>query len=132
MYNTHIEIKGVGMFKNDTDAESGYQAGLLGKERVLGRLYDRNPPEHLYEPQNAARYALWMEGYRAAQLLKAARKVEVLGRKHNGELIQKTYKGWSVDRAKITLQFADVGCVGDVVFCYMEGVKEMRKIECGI
>lgn len=36
------------MFKNDTDAESGYQAGLLGKERVLGRLYDRNPPEHLY------------------------------------------------------------------------------------
>lgn len=73
-----------------------------------------------------------MEGYRAAQLLKAARKVEVLGHKHNGELIQKTYKGWSVDRAKITLQFADVGCVGDVVFCYMEGVKEMRKIECGI
>ena len=119
------------MLKNDIDAENGYQAGMLGKVKILGRLYDRNPPEHLYKPENSERLALWKQGYLAAQSLKSERNVVVTGCTKSGQIIKK-YKGWSVERGKVTAKFAEMGCIGDVVFEYNQGAKKCKEIQCGI
>lgn len=119
----------------NTDIALGWEAGLQGKERRFGRLFDRHPPEHFLEPQNHARYMDWLLGhekatrYRSFELL---RSVHYVGKNENGP-VKGVYKGWSIRRGQVISRLIDKhGCYGDVYFYYFEGTKIVRTHKCGI
>lgn len=118
----------------NTDIAAGWDMGLKGKHRILGRLYDRNPPEHFLEPQNTSRYADWLAGYTAAiryRSIALSRTVHFIGQNPEGR-VSIERKGWGVRRGTIITQMESKGCRGTVVVYYFEGAVLKRTVECGI
>lgn len=128
-----IILQEVGFWNLDID--SGWRAGMLGKERFLGKLRERQAPDHLYEPQNQARLADWLIGRNKAKQFREAklcREVRFSAQGDQGQVSGK-YKGWSINRAEITTRLMmQQGCYGDVIFDYYEGGLIVRSIRCGI
>lgn len=118
----------------NTDIATGWDTGLKGKRRILGRLYDRHPPEHFLEPQNTSRYMDWLEGYTAAiryRSIELNRTVHFVGHNTDGR-VSIERKGWGVRRGSVITKMEDMGCRGTVMVYYFEGAALKRTVECGI
>lgn len=124
----------------NTDIAAGWEVGLLGKERIGRRLYDRNPPAHYFEPKNRQRYLDWLLGRNKAMAYRQKRAsnktVHFAGQKPSGEFVHIHRKGWSAARGPIVSRMAKLGCVGDidVNYCEHDGAKSTikRTVKCGI
>lgn len=132
--HTSIETitKGVGAW--NTDIAAGWGVGLLGKERIAGRLYQRRAPEHLLEPQNAQRLIDWNAGHDAAIRYRKwalLREVHFVGENKDGQVLV-VRKGWGVPRGQVITQLEKKGCAGDVRVFYFDGNKIVRTVNCGI
>lgn len=116
----------VGRF--NVDILSGWEAGMKGQQRIGGKLFKRNPPEHLTNQ----RYCDWCEGRDAAARHKAlvVRKTYFDGQGLKGA-IRIRRAGW-VGRAKVLTQMEDEGVRGDVVVTYVENGEIKRTVMCGI
>lgn len=116
----------VGRF--NTDVLTGWEAGLLGKQRIGGRLYQRFPPEHL----QGQRLLDWIAGYEGGLRYKAwrHRMTHFVGQGPNGE-IRVVRKGW-VARGPVVTQLERAGARGDVLVFYFEDGKLIRQVNCGI
>ena len=128
-----VILQEVGFWNLDIDL--GWQAGIIGKERVLGMLRERQAPDHFYQENNKARLADWLIGRNKAKQFretKLCREVHFSAQGEKGP-ISGTYKGWSINRGKIvTRLMLQHGCYGDVHFDYCEGGQIVRSIRCGI
>lgn len=112
----------------NTDIISGWEAGLMGKERVGGRLFQRCAPEHL----TGVRFTDWYEGLNAAARYKKSirRETHFLGDGPNGQ-ISVVRKGW-VARASVVTQMERAGAYGNVTVFYLENGTIKRQVQCGI
>jgi len=119
----------VGRFS--TDVLVGWEAGMLGKERVGRRLFDRLPPEHFTGPRRDD----WYAGHRAglAERKSAANEktVTFVGENKDGNLIV-TRKGWGVRRGEVVTQLERKGAYGLVMVFYRKGGKIIRTVNCQI
>ena len=126
-----LVTKCVGRF--NVDVLSGWEAGMLGKERPYGgKLFDRLPPVHL----TGSRVTDWYAGQKAAYQHKKNirratwRETHFLG--SNGtEGIVVVRKGW-IARAKVVSQMERAGARGVVTVSYTEKGIVKRTVECGI
>lgn len=116
----------VGRF--NTDILSGWEAGLMGKERIGRKLFDRCAPEHL----TGQRFADWNIGRDAACRYKKSlvRQTYFTGKGPHGE-IKIVRAGW-VSRGKVVTQMERAGAYGDVFVSYTEGGEVKRTVVCGI
>ncbi|MES2877540.1 MAG: hypothetical protein V4713_03890 [Pseudomonadota bacterium] len=133
MHNS-VEIITAEVGRWDLDIAAGWEAGLLGKKRVGGMLFDRQPPEHFFEAKNGQRLVDWVAGRDAALRYRKnviARSVHFVGNKEGGEVLV-IRKGWGVRRGAVISQLESQGCSGDVRVFYFEGVKLARTVNCGI
>lgn len=122
-------IDRVGRF--NTDVLVGWEAGLQGKQRIGGRLYDRHPPDYFVE----SRRNDWDAGYRAAlrERDRASLRREVTFCGHNGtESVIVRRKGWSVRRGEVVTQLERKGCYGLVLVQYWRGSEIVRSVNCQI
>lgn len=116
----------------DVDVWAGWEAGLLPRKRVYGRVRDRDPPEHL----TGDRYVNWIHGYSKARAYREdvmpRREVHFVGKTRGGAEIVVRRKGWSVDRGKVVARMARWGIEGDVKVYYFEASEIVRVVKCGI
>lgn len=119
----------VGRFS--TDVLVGWEAGMQGKQRIGGRLFDRHPPDYFVGP----RLADWYAGYNAGLAYHgekaSSRMVIFVGENAEGQLTIRR-KGWGVRRGEIVTQMERKGCYGTVSVFYWEGSKVVRTVNCGI
>jgi len=124
----------------NTDIAAGWEAGLLGKERIGRKLYNRSPPAHYFEPKNQQRYLDWLFGrgkaleYRRQE--KQNKTIYFAGYTKEGQLISISRKGWNAARGPIVTRMARMGVAGDVTvnYCVHDGAKSTikRTVKCGI
>ena len=124
----------------NTDIAAGWEAGLLGKERIGRKLYNRNPPAHYFEPNNRQRYLDWLLGRdRALEYRRRAalnKSTYFAGYTVGGEFVGIQRKGWGAARGPVVSKMAKMGVVGDVTvnYCEHDGAKSIikRTVTCGI
>jgi hypothetical protein len=123
-----IDIITARVGKFNTDVLAGWEAGMNGKQRIGGKLYERHPPEHL----QGQRYADWLTGKEAAQRHKASshRSTHFAGKGPDGDMLV-VRKGW-VARGKVITQMEKAGARGDVFVYYFENGNIVRTVQCGI
>lgn len=119
----------------NTDIALGWEAGLRGKQRIAGRLFERLAPVHFYETQNSNRLLDFQCGKEAAQRYRKqelAREMHFVGHNKAGEEVLIKRKGWNTPRGPIITRLMDKGCFGNVQVYYFDGVKIVRTVNCGI
>lgn len=123
------------------DIAAGWEAGMLGRERVAGKLFNRHPPEHFYEAKNANRLSDWILGRdKAIEYREKARNNKwtfFSAWTHDGQLLTVNRRGWGVARGPIVAKLEKMGAVGDVSVKYYdyslaEGNQVARTVTCGI
>lgn len=117
-----------------TDIAMGWEAGLMGKVRRGGKLFNRHPPDHFYESQNIGRLQDWELGFSRAKTYKAlhlGKALHYCGKNSSGE-VKGSYKGWGVKRSVVVSRLEREGCCGTVDFYYFEAGKIVRHVQCGI
>lgn len=117
----------VGRF--NVDVLSGWEAGLLGKERPFGhKLFDREPPAHL----TGSRSNDWYAGRNAAIQHKklVRRETRFIGFDGKDGVVV-VRKGW-IARTKVISQMERAGAYGVVTVSYIENGIVKRTVECGI
>ena len=115
----------VGRF--NTDILTGWEAGLMGKRRVGGKLHDRRPPDHYF----GDRYSDWVLGYRAGLRNRPYRVTVFSGTKPDGEPVVVSRKGW-VARGPVVTQMERQGVTGDVRVTFLKDSTIVRTVVCGI
>ena len=129
--HTSVETITAQVGRWDLDIAAGWEAGLLGKTRVGGRLFDRHPPEHFLEKKNGQRLDDWIAGRDAALRYRKYvmyRSVHFVGNSTKGEMLV-VRKGWGVRRGEVITQLEKNGCFGDVRVYYFECGKIARTVE---
>ncbi len=114
----------------NTDVLDGWETGMRGKQRVAGKLYSRDAPEHL----TGNRLADWLIGRNAAERYRAAspaKYTHFVGRKSSGEEVVIRRKGW-VARGPVITRMEQMGCMGDVMVYLFLGGDLKRTVRCGI
>lgn len=122
-------IDRVGRF--NTDVLVGWEAGMQGKQRIGGKLFNRHPPDYFV----GSRLTDWYAGYRAGlerHDKKAGDRIVVfVGENGEGQLTVRR-KGWGVRRGEVVTQMERKGCYGSISVFYWEGSKVVRTVNCGI
>jgi hypothetical protein len=118
----------VGRF--NVDIFAGWEAGMQGRERIAGRLFERLPPNHFA----GSRLHDWLEGRRCAAQYRQSilRTVSFYGMKPDGTQITVRRKGWTVDRSSVVSQMERDGVTGNVDVYYTENGTVKRKVLCCI
>lgn len=111
--------------KINVDVLSGWEAGIQGKRRVLGKLVDRIPPEHL----TGQRLADWLTGREAAAGLLATRMTFFSAKALDGQDILLKRRGW-VSRWPVVIAICEKGVLGGVDVFYMEEQDIVRRHNC--
>lgn len=108
------------------DVLLGWEAGLLGKQRIAGMLIQRSPPEHFA----GTRYIDWLAGFEAAERFKTlnAKTTRFRGKGPSGEIVVER-KGW-IGRGKVIAQMQKDGAYGEVDVFYLEGTEIKRTVNC--
>lgn len=114
----------------NTDILSGWEAGLKGKERIAGRLWERQAPTHI----TGRRHDDWIDGRNGAARLLATRLTIFTGKTLGGQSVMVKRKGWvsSDQRWKVVYRMKETqGVIGDVYVAYMESGEIAREHNCG-
>lgn len=119
----------VGRF--NTDVLVGWEAGMQGKQRIGGKLFDRHPPDYFVGPRRDEWYAGYRAGLAQHKQMASTRTVVFVGENTAGPLTIRR-KGWGVRRGEVVTQMERKGCYGSVTVFYWEGSKVVRTINCGI
>jgi hypothetical protein len=115
----------------NVDMMTGCEAGMQGKQRIAGKLWDRHPPDHYVGSRRDDWYAGYKVGLVEHERQLRDRTVTFAG--WNGtEAVVVSRRGWSVKRGIVVTQLARQGCFGDVTVSYWQGSKIVRTINCGI
>lgn len=118
------------------DVQNGWETGLLGKERPNGRsCFDRRPPEHLWEPKNAARLADWLAGKESAEEYRKtaiSRYCHFVGYKADGTEVVVRRKGTPTRGPILSMMEHKLGVRGDVKVFFFKGTEIVRTLSCGI
>lgn len=110
----------------NVDILSGWETGMKGRERVNGKLYARQPPEHL----SGVRLSDWYLGFDGATKLLSTRQTVFAGRTKDGPVEIKC-QGW-VARRSVISKMEKMGVWNSVDVFYLEGGEIVRAQNCGI
>jgi hypothetical protein len=110
----------------NADILSGWETGLKGRERINGKLYARQPPEHL----TGARLTDWYLGFDGATRLLGTRQTVFTGKSRNGPVEIKR-RGW-VTRSSTISRMEKMGAAGSVDVFYLEAGEIVKTHSCGI
>jgi hypothetical protein len=110
----------------NTDILCGWETGLKGQERINGKLYPRQPPEHL----SGARLSDWYLGFDSASRLLSTRQTIFTGRTKDGPVKIKR-QGW-VARRSVISRMEKMGVGNSVDVFYLEAGEIVRTQNCGI
>lgn len=110
----------------NTDIRSGWEAGLLGKQRCGSQLIDRFPPEHLI----GARRRDWLDGQQAAGRFLATRRTHFQYKGADGDDVEFWRKGFA-DRARVVSGLRKKGVLVDINVSYVEDSEVVRAYSCG-
>jgi hypothetical protein len=110
-----------------TDIHSGWEAGMQGKKRIAGKLFDHHPPEHLHGPRRDD----WYVGYSTALKNRPLRQTHLIGDIPGGDTIKIVRKGW-VSWTPIVTRLEGMGVRGDVYVAYTENGNIKRTVNAGI
>lgn len=115
----------------NTDVVVGWEAGIRGKQRIGGKLFDRHPPDYFV----GHRLADWYAGYNAGLAhhceKASSRMVVFVGENGEGQLTVRR-QGWGARRGEVVTQMERKGCYGNISVFYWEGSKIVRTVNCGI
>lgn len=113
--------------KCNVDVMSGWEAGLLGKERIGGKLFDRFPPDHI----QGSRLDDWLMGRNAAIRLLQSRLTFFTGKTLDNQELMIKRRGW-VARGPVIKLMEKRGAIGWVQVHYVEDGEIVRKHDCGL
>lgn len=109
----------------NVDIRSGWETGLMGKQRVGKTLIDRFPPEHLI----GSRRLDWFAGQEGAARFLATRRTHFQYKGPDGS-IEFWRKGFA-DRQRVVKGLRDKGVLVDIDVTYMEDGQIVNSISCG-
>lgn len=110
----------------NTDIRSGWEIGLLGKQRSGSVLIDRFPPDHL----PTSRRLDWFAGQEAATRFLATRRTHFQYKGADGQLVEFWRKGFA-DRKPVVKKLRDQGVLVDVDVTYLEDGQIVKTHSCG-
>lgn len=114
-----------------TDVVVGWEAGIRGKQRIGGKLFDRHPPDYFVGPRLADWYAGYNGGLTHHGEAANKRTMVFVGENDDGPLTVRR-KGWGVRRGEVVTQMERKGCYGSISVFYWEGSKIVRTVNCCI
>lgn len=127
---TDIEMIRTKVGHVNVDVIAGWEAGMRGRERIGGKLYERLPADHLTRPRRLD----WYAGQNAAKLYRSSvrRVTWFTGYTSDGETVEIRRSGW-VGRKRVISQMARRGVAGDVRVLYFHANGNLaRTVNVGI
>ncbi|WNV02977.1 hypothetical protein RP726_21005 (plasmid) [Candidatus Methylospira mobilis] len=115
----------------NVDIIAGWEAGLMGKQRIGGRLFERRPPDHF----DLSRRLNWQDGYDAACAYKKnlpKKSTHWVGTTADGSMVAIKRSGWRYKHGAILTLLEEKGCGGDVWVSYFKGSDLIKQERCGI
>jgi len=110
----------------NTDIRSGWETGLLGKQRCGSQLIDRFPPEHL----TGIRRRDWFDGQEAAGRFLQTRRTHFQYKGPDGASVEFWRKGFA-DRSKVVSALRKKDVLVDINVTYVEDGEVTRSYCCG-
>jgi len=110
----------------NTDIRSGWETGLLGKQRCGSQLIDRFPPQHLI----GKRRRDWFDGQGAAARFLQTRRTHFQYKGANGVQVEFWRKGFA-NRSTVLSALRKKGVLVDVEVTYVEDGNIVRALSCG-